>query len=398
MSGATFSPDGRWLAPTCWDGTIYLWEVTTGKRLLRWLGHLGGPDSVVFTPRFTPDGKTLITSGNDQTVRIWDLSRDEPQPQILTPSEPEFPEATRNGFPKRVLRGHTGSVESVQISPDGKTIVSGSKDGTIKLWDLATGKERRTLRGHKRDVSVAFHPGGKLLASGDYNGIVRLWDLGAGTEIQRLSKYGGYWVFRVFFNRDGSRLYAADMNSHVRIWDVNSGELLQTINTDPAGNGGPLYAVALNPDGKTLASWNQFAVVKIWNVASGEIDHTWPGIGKVFTFSPDGKSLVVPDPAERELQLLDVETRQRVREFIGHSVSVSGATFSPDGRWLASTCADGTICLWEVATGKQLLKWLGHPGGADSVVFPPRFTPDGKTLVTCGTDQTVRIWDLSRDE
>jgi WD40 repeat protein len=170
--GVAFSPDGCMLATAGEDCTIKLWDVTSGQCLQTLQGHTSGVRTVVFTP----DGNTLISCSTDSTIRIWDIN---------------------TGECSKILQGHTSGVWSVAFLPMFPTeinkqlnhpnnpkflaegiIASGSSDGTIKLWDVATGDCIATLAGHNTWVmSVDFSFDGKILVSGDGNAAIKLWDV-----------------------------------------------------------------------------------------------------------------------------------------------------------------------------------------------------------------------------
>ena len=157
----TFSPDGKTLASGSEDRTVRLWDAATGTPKATLRGHQRGVSSVAFSP----DGKTLASRGDDGTVQLWDAA---------------------TGAPEAIPHG----ASSVAFSPDGKTLASGGDDGTVRLWDAATGEARATLKGHEARItseadistvySVAFSPDGKTLASGGFDGTVRLWDAATG--------------------------------------------------------------------------------------------------------------------------------------------------------------------------------------------------------------------------
>jgi WD domain, G-beta repeat len=157
-----FSPDGKRLAAGSHDGTVKLWDASTGEELRTLKGHSDSVRSVAFSP----DGKRLATGSHDGTAKLWDTS---------------------TGEELRTLKGHSSDIWPVAFSPDGKRLATGSNDGTVKLWDANTGQELLTLKGHSDSVwSVAFSPDGKRLAAGSSNGTVKLWD--AATEQEVLSK------------------------------------------------------------------------------------------------------------------------------------------------------------------------------------------------------------------
>ena len=163
----SFSPDGRLLASGAWDKTVKLWDVATGECIRTLKGHTGGVCSVAFSP----DGKLLASGSADDTIKLWDVA---------------------TGQCIRTLKGHKYDVNSVAFSPDGKLLASASCaypyqegpecfQGQIKLWDIRTGKCLQTLKRHTRKVySVAFSPDGKLLASGSRDQTIKLWVVSTG--------------------------------------------------------------------------------------------------------------------------------------------------------------------------------------------------------------------------
>jgi WD40 repeat protein len=230
--------------------------------------------------------------------------------------------------------GHEKPIWSVAFSPDGKSLVSGSDDGTVRLWDVGTGKERLCLRGHTRDVrAVAFAPAGRSVASGGFDGTVRVWD--ANTGKGRIIGKHGHILFSVAFSPDGKLLASAGKDDPVRLWDVAEARQIRDFERQQT-----------RKPRKTASSW---------------------------MVGPGGK-------------LRKIEERD-----LGRDRTVHGVCFSPDGRTLVSAESDGSVFLWEVETGKPRRDLEGHRGGVLAVAF----AADGRTLASAGYDLTALVWDVT---
>jgi hypothetical protein len=163
---------------------------------------------------FSPDGSRLATTSEDGTVRVWDPA---------------------TGHPTITLEGHTGGVWGVAFSPDGRQLATASEDGTVRLWDPATGHPTTTLKGHTGGVwGVAFSPDGRQLASASYDGTVRLWDPATGHPTTALEGHAG-WVRAVAFSPDGCQLASADSDGTVRLWDPATGHPTITLEGHTGG-------------------------------------------------------------------------------------------------------------------------------------------------------------------
>ena len=296
IRSVAFSPDGKKIA-ACGDGNIALiWDVASGKELVRLEGHKaelfnGGIRSV----SFSPDGKRIVTGGCDCTIRIWD---------------------TDSGKELKKLEGHEKWVFAA-FSPDGKKIASGSGDGFVRIWDAESGKELKKWRGHTGTIgSLAFSPDGKKIvtASGGIEDVaIRIWDTESGEQLLRLVHsvpldyvafspdgtkiagrgiiwdaesgqrlhilrgHTGFFVYSMVFSLDSRKIVSGGDDGTVRIWDVETGKELKMLGV-PARRGGFVlpeqkqeigyegwvFAVAFSPDGKKIPSGG-YAPLKIWD-------------------------------------------------------------------------------------------------------------------------------------
>ena len=256
---------------------------------------------------------------------------------------------------RHTLRGHTDTVVGVAFDPHGKRLATAATDGTIKVWDPATGKEICTLRG---------------------------------------KAYGSGHV-RLCYNRDGTRLVSVGPDG-IRMWDTATGKTVPTFK----GCREYVRAVAFRPDGQRIAIVNNDLVVQTVESVTGNVDRTCESRAASVTdiaYSPDGKLLVTGgayngENGENTVQLWDADSGKPIRTLVGHTAFVMSAVFSPDGRFVASTGFDKTVSIWESATGKRLVSFKAHTNGVTDLVYHP----GGKRLATASWDKSVRIWDVDR--
>lgn len=326
---------------------------------------------------FSPNGRWLATGSFDGTIILWEVA---------------------TGREVRTLRGHTLGVSSVAFSPDGRWLISGSADKTIKVWEVATGLELRTLTGHA-DVttSVEFSPDGKHLASASGDKTIKLWEVATGREVRTLSGHTST-VNNIAFSRDGRTLASGGAEKALKLWDVATGLCIRTL----AGHTAGVTGVSISPDGRSLASSSFDSTVRLWDVATGRELLVLRGHTKVVlsvAFNPDGR-LLASGSFDQNIKIWEVATGQELRTIVDPSNQIASVAFSPDGRQVASAGGDfvsvnpPTTRLWDVGTGRQ----VGALVGQTSPGVVGFFSVDARWLSSqrlTGSGLTLKLLEIS---
>ena len=425
-----FSKDGRRVVAGSGTTLVRVWDAVTGKELARVDDAPGQTNKVAISP----DGRQIAFGGGgswndkenrliktaDNALRVWRL------PESVWPQVGRIANASHENQITEIRRFgdlHVERLKDVVVVPtrSGRQVATASSDGTVRLWNVDTGNQVQALLEHERGVlAVAASADGNTLATADGSGSVRLWNRESGKVIHHLKGHDG-WLFDLAFSHDGKKLYvptakyAGKVSGSVIVYDVSTGERLRELSNIVHG----IHALAPIPGSSQVLVGGEYHLAGVWDGDSGERLRKFTGLHEhayAIALSPDAKRAAtgqVPikmrnerfeDPETAVICIWDVETGKLTSKLRGHTGSVHGLAWTPDGRYLVSGSGgqahgqtyskswDNSLRVWDVATGQQVASVdLGVSINSLAIL------PDGQHVVTAGGDDgkpDLRLWRL----
>lgn len=277
----------------------------------------------------------------------------------------------------QTFRGHESYITSLAFSPDGKFLASGSRDGTVKIWDLKAGHIGQEFNAREWVYQIAFSPEGRLLAASGQTERVRLWDLKRKKLVQLFRGYGP-----IAFSPDG-KLLAAGGENRIKIFDLDRGKRVKTL----SGTYRPIYTLAFSPDGNLLASGGGDKFLRIWDARRGRLLKTLSGHkGDIrdLVFSPDGKVIYTADD-QKSIRFWDIKEGEQ----IGEIRTSPPLAISPGGKLLVTGSDRSEILFWDLVSMTRVRTIPDQWG-----VFDLAISPNGRYLASGNMDNEVLLWDV----
>ncbi len=319
---------------------------------------------------FSPDNRWVATGSFDNTIKIWEME---------------------TGRELRSLTGHAGAIRALACSPDGKLLISGGNDSTVRIWEVESGKEIKTFSDQEGVIeAVAISPDGKTLASGGSESTIVVRDLEARKVLIKLSGHTGS-VSALAFSPDSDFVASGSSDSTARIWNLAKGKLKRTFK----GHIGKIETICFSNSGEVLATGGRDKTIRLWTTASGKNlsilnGHTRSIIALNF-ISPDK---LVSAAANREIGVWNTGKGSLVSmgnsDLANSSDEAESARFSPDATVLAIENGDGTTTIADGKSGRAIKKLENHTVGFYGVTF----SPDRHWVASASFDNTIKLWDL----
>jgi WD40 repeat protein/TPR repeat protein len=329
------------------------------------LATLSGHRDIVWSATYSPDGKRILSASKDGTGRIWDAV---------------------TGAPIAVLSAVGAQLKYAAYSPDGRRIVTASRDKTARIWDAFTGAPLLVLDGHSNYVQSAnYSPDGARIVTGSQDKTARIWDAHTGAPLTVLSGHAGV-IQSASYSPDGTRIVTASWDKTARIWDARTGAPLAVL----VGHGDTVYSAAYSPDGTRIVTASQDKTARIWDAGTGTSLAVLSGDDAFYCarYSPDGARIVTAS-ADKTARIWDARTAALLAVLSGHGANVESAGYSPDGTRIVTASVDQTIRIWNSHTRSLLAVLSGHSGDVEYAAY----SPDGTRIVTASRDRSARIWD-----
>jgi len=377
LTKAAFSPNGRYVVTAGNGSEATVWDATTGDQVTLLDEPQGGR---VKDATFSPDSQRVLTSDVDGTARVWDAA-----PTQLLLSVPEPDRATLSG---------------AAFNAGGSEIVTAGTDGTARVWDAVTGAQVAVLDEGKAGSNfaiggnavnmAAFSPNGTEVVTASRDGTARIWDVATGRQLVELPAQ--YIVYAAQFSANGAEVMTANDGGQVTIWDAASGKMLSQF----AATNTFLYDAALSPGGTEIATTAEDGTARIWDVKTSKqllVVHEPAGnpMGTV-AFNPAGTEIVTASD-DGSARIWDLKTgAQLLAVHDPGGYKLYDAAFSPDGSKIVTASGSGDATIWDATSGKALVS-LGYAQGV--TIFSAAFSPNGRDVLTASYDGLASVWSAT---
>lgn len=413
------TPDGYKIVSGSRDCTIKVWSYgSSGGFECSLEGHTKKVNAITITQ----DGKKAVSGSDDQSLKVWDLESGQLLQSMEGCHEALFAELRKpvtgpydlyetrsrsDVYPFDVRtdeekieaqnkKGHTSQVVSVEVTPDGQKVISGSTDKIIKIWDLVSGTPLHTLTGTTAPAYVVTPDGKRLISAGEY-GELDVWELETGHLLNRLDRYSRRTansvtmepvVTSVMLLPGDGDVFAWSKDKKCDIWRLSDGKLLDSWLWEPS------LVTAMTPDGKTvIACYHEDRNISVFDLVSKKLLRKLEGhTGYVNTLAVTQDGLCVVSGADDgKIKYWNLANGQLLRTLEGDQRPVTAVAITPDGKRVVAGMSGGKIKVWDLFHERRLRSLEGHPYDVTAVAI----TPDGQQIVSASRDQMLKVWDLT---
>ena len=390
IAGVAFSPDGKTLM-AAGDMQILQWDVQSKKSKIKFTTS---DKDDVNEAIYSTDGKLILTASNDNTATAWqslDSAKVKVFTGILNSAEKGGLNYDPNNYWESYIAKYVRLKNTILLSPDGKGFLKGKSGTKAKLWDIAGGEPYVEYTGHQKAVlCFDYSKDGNNLLTGDGAGKAILWNNKTGKKLLDLDGHREP-LFDVKFSPDGDNILTSSWDATTVVWDTKTGKKVTTLDFNNSAS----YSTAFTPDGLYIVTARLGKTLDMWEPDSKTIIKSFVGHTDIISsvsFNPVNKNQMLTSSWDGTIRVWDIATGLMLKKFKGPQGAVHTAIYSSDGKYIVSGGDDRIIRIWD-ANGSKIIRTLeGHQAEVSSLAI----SADGKYLVSLSLDDIIKLWDLEK--